>query len=150
MNKILKLIFCIGICEVVGIGGALFTSPAVSSPWYTTLEKPFFNPPSWLFSPVWIVLYALMGIALYLVWSYKSLMILFFVHLFFNGLWSIIFFGLRNPFYAFLDIIILWILILILVFKFFKIRKTAGYLLLPYLFWVSFAAILNYCLWILN
>jgi tryptophan-rich sensory protein len=150
MEKILKLIFCIGVCEVVGIGGALFTSPAISSGWYASLEKPWLSPPSWLFSPVWIVLYILMGIALYLVWSYKSLVILFFVHLLFNGLWSIIFFGLKSPAYAFLDIVILWILILVMAFKFFKVRKTAGYLLLPYLLWVSFAAILNYYLWILN
>ncbi len=150
MNKILKLIFSIGICQIVGIGGAFFTSPAVSSSWYVALEKPFFNPPSWLFSPVWIALYILMGVALYLIWSHRSAMILFFIHLFFNGIWSIIFFALRSPFYAFLDIIILWLLILVLVFKFFKIRKAAGYLLLPYLFWVSFAAVLNYYLWILN
>ncbi len=138
------------VCEAVGIAGGLFTAPAISSGWYASLEKPFFSPPSWLFGPAWILLYALMGIALYLVWANKPVRILFFIHLVFNGIWSIIFFGLKNPFYAFLDIIILWILILVLIFKFFKIRKAAGYLFLPYLLWVSFAAVLNYYLWILN
>ncbi len=149
-KKILKLIFSVGICEVVGIAGGLFTAPAISSGWYASLEKPFFSPPNWLFGPAWILLYALMGIALYLIGSHRSAMILFFVHLFFNGIWSIIFFGLKSPFYAFLDIIILWALILVLIFKFFKIRKIAGYLLLPYLFWVSFAGYLNYSIWTLN
>ncbi len=145
--KITKLIFSILICQLVGIGGAFFTSPVVSSTWYQNLEKPFFNPPSWIFSPVWITLYALMGIALYLVWKHK---VLFFVHLFFNGLWSVLFFGLKSPFYAFLDLIVLWILILVLIFKFYKARKLAGLLLVPYLAWVTFAGVLNYFLWILN
>lgn len=145
--KIFKLIFSILICQLVGIGGAFFTSPAVSSAWYKSLEKPFFNPPSWVFSPVWITLYILMGIALYLVWKHK---ILFFVHLFFNGLWSILFFGFKSPSFAFLDIIVLWSLILVLVFKFYKNNKWAGILLIPYLGWVTFAMILNYFFWMLN
>jgi benzodiazapine receptor len=149
MRNFLKLVFSIAICEAAGIVGAFFTGPSVSSVWYASLQKPWFQPPAWIFSPVWILLYALMGIALYLVWSHKSAMILFFAQLFFNGLWSVLFFGLRNPFYAFLDIVILWLLILVLVFKFFKIRKLAGWLLLPYLLWVSFAGILNYYLWVL-
>jgi benzodiazapine receptor len=150
MEKILKLVFSIGICEAVGITGAFFTGPAVSSTWYASLVKPFFQPPAWLFAPAWTTLYVLMGIALYLVWSHKSAMALFFVQLFFNGLWSILFFGLKSPFLAFLDIVILWLLILVLVFKFFEIRKAAGWLILPYLIWVSFAAVLNGYLWILN
>ncbi|MFC1756915.1 TspO/MBR family protein [Patescibacteria group bacterium] len=145
--KTVRLIFSIVICELVGIGGALFTSPALSSAWYKSLEVPAFNPPSWVFSPVWITLYALMGVSLYLVWRYK---ILFFVHLFLNGLWSVLFFGLQSPFYAFLDIVVLWVLILILAIKFYKVKKIAGILLLPYLAWVSFASVLNYFIWVLN
>ncbi len=149
-KKILKLALCIIICEVIGIGGAFFTSPAVSSNWYTSLEKPIFQPPSWLFSPVWIILYVLMGIALYLIWQQKSLVKLFFVQLFLNFFWSVLFFGLKSPFFAFLDIIILWILILVLTIKFFKNKKSAGYLFLPYLLWVTFASILNFSIFILN
>ncbi len=149
-KKILKLALCIMICEVVGIGGAFFTSPAVSSSWYTSLEKPSFQPPSWLFSPVWIILYVLMGIALYLIWQQKSLVKLFFVQLFFNFLWSVLFFGLKSPFFGLLNIIVLWILILILIIKFFKIKKSAGYLFLLYLLWVTFASILNFSIFILN
>lgn len=150
MNKILKLIFCIVICEVIGIGGAFFTSPAVSSSWYTSLIKPTFQPPSWLFGPVWTTLYALMGIALYLVWQNKSLVKLFIAQLFFNFLWSVLFFGLKTPFFAFLCIVVLWILILVLTIKFFKVKKLAGYLFIPYLLWVTFASILNFSIFILN
>ncbi|MFH1978940.1 MAG: TspO/MBR family protein [Patescibacteria group bacterium] len=150
LKNFLKLVFSIAICQIVGIGGAFFTSPAVSSVWYKSLAKPFLNPPSWIFSPVWITLYVLMGISLYLVLKYRSLVVLFFVHLLFNGLWSIVFFGLKNPFLAFLNLVVLWILILILIFRFYKVRKVAGLLLIPYLIWVSFAGYLNYSFWILN
>jgi len=138
------------ICEVIGIGGAVFTSPAVDSSWYADLIKPSFQPPSCLFGPVWTALYALMGIALYLIWQNKSLVKLFIAQLFFNFLWSVLFFGLKSPFFAFLDILILWILILVLTIKFFKIKKPVGYLFLPYLLWVTFASILNFSIFILN
>lgn len=138
------------ICEVIGIGGAVFTGPAVDSSWYADLIKPSFQPPSCLFGPVWTALYALMGIALYLIWQNKSLVKLFIAQLFFNFLWSVLFFGLKSPFFAFLDILILWILILVLTIKFFKIKKPVGYLFLPYLLWVTFASILNFSIFILN
>jgi tryptophan-rich sensory protein len=149
-NKILKLAFCIVICELIGIGGAIFTGPAVDSSWYADLIKPSFQPPSWLFGPVWTALYALMGVALYLIWQNKSLVKLFVAQLFFNFLWSVLFFGLKSPIFAFLCIVILWILILVLTIKFFKIKKLAGYLFLPYLLWVTFASILNFSILILN
>lgn len=147
MSNFFKLVIAIGICQIVGIAGAFFTSPAVSSSWYMSLAKPALQPPAWIFSPVWIMLYTLMGVALYLIRRNRPLVALFLIHLVFNGLWSILFFGLRSPFYALLDIIVLWLLILVLIFKFFKIRKAAGYLLIPYLLWVSFAAYLNYSIW---
>ncbi len=149
-KKILKLVLCIVICELIGIGGAVFTGPAVNSSWYADLIKPSFQPPSWLFGPVWTALYALMGIVLYLIWSQKSLIKLFIAQLFFNFLWSVLFFGLKTPFFAFLNILILWILILVLTIKLFKTKKLAGYLFLPYLLWVTFASILNLSIFILN
>lgn len=150
-----KLLFSIAICEGAGIVGSVFTFPAIST-WYQTLNKPSFSPPNFIFGPVWTALYALMGIALYLVISDKGKVKsgqaakLFLTQLFFNVTWSIMFFGLRNPLLGLINIIILWMLIVIVVYKFLKINLRAGILLLPYLAWVSFAAILNYSIWFLN
>lgn len=150
------LVFCVLICEAAGAVGAYFTFPAVSS-WYPGLIKPVFSPPNWLFGPVWTILYALMGISLYLVWksgSPKKLIAsyskLFFVHLAVNSLWSIVFFGARNIFGALIVLVILWILIFTLIIKSAKMSKLASNLLLPYLAWVSFAGILNLSLFLLN
>ena len=157
LNNILKLIIAIVICEVVGIGGAFFTSPAASSSWYYSLEKPFLQPPSWIFSPVWIMLYALMGIAAFLVWQkgferkdVRLALGVFGVQLFLNAIWSIIFFGLHSPGWALVDIIALWLAIVWTIVVFYKISKPAVYLLIPYILWVSFAAHLNYSIWLLN
>jgi tryptophan-rich sensory protein len=156
MKKTLQLISAILLCQLAGIIGSIFTAPAIPI-WYATLQKPSFNPPSWLFGPVWITLYALMGIALFLVWQkrkenklVKSAVILFLVHLILNATWSVIFFGLQNPFIAFIDILALWSMIIILTYQFSKIKKEAAYLLLPYLAWVSFAMVLNFAIWYLN
>jgi len=142
--------------QLAGVIGSFFTAPAIPA-WYSTLTKPNFSPPNWLFAPVWLSLYLLMGISAYLIWQKtaeqekaKSALKLFWSHLIFNALWSIIFFGLQNPGLAFLNIIILWILIVILIVKFWKISSWAAYLLIPYLIWVSFASILNYYIWYLN
>lgn len=154
--KFPQLILSIGICLGVGILGTLFTVAAIPT-WYTQLNKPIFSPPNYVFGPVWTILYILMGISFYLIWTnnakekeVKSALFLFLVHLFFNASWSIVFFGGHQIFLAFLNILILWILIVALIIKFFKINKTAAVLLVPYLAWVSFATILNYNLWILN
>ncbi|MFC1787284.1 TspO/MBR family protein [Halobacteriota archaeon] len=156
IKNIPKLVYSIVICQLAGIIGAFFTSPSIST-WYAALEKPSFNPPNWLFSPVWITLFILMGISLYLIWSqgtktkYFKIAITFFgIQLALNILWSIIFFGLKSPFFAFIEIVILWIAILATIFKFSKISKTAAYLLIPYLLWVSFAAVLNFSIWVIN
>ncbi|MFA6605337.1 MAG: TspO/MBR family protein, partial [Patescibacteria group bacterium] len=121
------------------------------------LNKPSFNPPSWIFGPVWTTLYILMGIALYLIWQeglkkafVKNSFILFIVNLVLNSLWSITFFGLQNPALAFLVIVLLWITILVLIIRFYRINKLASYLLIPYLLWVSFASVLNFSIWQLN
>ncbi|MEM2121650.1 MAG: TspO/MBR family protein [Candidatus Woesearchaeota archaeon] len=136
----------------------MFTSKSVNT-WYPTLNKPFFNPPNYLFAPVWTTLFLLIGISFYFVWKKdfgkkrktKFLCLsIYFTQLFFNFLWSFLFFGLKNPLLAFVDIIFLWFLILTNIIVFYKINKISGYLLIPYLLWVSFATILNYYIIILN
>ncbi|MBU2634408.1 MAG: tryptophan-rich sensory protein [Nanoarchaeota archaeon] len=152
MKKIIKFIISILVCQLAGIIGSIFTVSSVGS-WYLELNKPVFNPPSYLFGPVWIFLYFLMGLALYFVWvkkDVKNALILFFVHLFLNSLWSVLFFGLKLVFVAFLEIILLWIFILLVMIKFYKFDKRSCYLLIPYILWVSFALILNFSIYILN
>jgi translocator protein len=151
-----KLLVSILLCQLAGVIGSVFTRSSLGD-WYLLLEKPFFNPPSWIFFPVWTGLYTLMGISLYIVWGkgvqrpeVKLGLLLFGLQLGLNTLWSFLFFGLRSPYYAFIEIIFLWLAIFLTIFQFRKISKTASYLLLPYIIWVSFAAILTYYIWILN
>lgn len=151
-----KLSISILLPLLAGFIGSAFTFTGINS-WYSQLEKPFFNPPNWIFGPVWTTLYILMGVALYLVWQ-KGLkdkkvswaVYFFWIHLFFNTLWSILFFGLKNPYGALFCIVLLWFMIMILIIRFYKINKLASYLLMPYLAWVSFASILNFYIWLLN
>ena len=152
MKKIWKLIISILIPFLASAIGGFFTSTSVST-WYVSLVKPSFNPPSWIFGPVWTLLYLLMGIALYLVWikkSDKKAFIAFGVQMFLNALWSVLFFGLQKPLLAFIEIIFLWAAILFTTFYFYRINKISAYLLIPYILWVSFAAVLNFYLFILN
>lgn len=155
LSNTIKLIISIVMCLLAGIIGSLFTSSAIPT-WYATLNKPSFNPPSWLFGPVWTLLYILMGISFYLIWTakkskYKSTAIkIFIIQLILNALWSIIFFGAHWIFVAFIEIILMWIFILLSIIKFHKISKTASYLLIPYILWVSFATILTFAIWVLN
>jgi translocator protein len=149
-----RLIVSLTLPQLAGFIGSIFTVSSIAS-WYANLIKPGFNPPNWIFGPMWILLYVLMGISIYLIWQKielknKNVLWLFWVHLFFNATWSIIFFGLQNPGLAFVNIIILLIFIVILIIKFYKISKTASMLLIPYLLWVSFASLLNYFIWYLN
>jgi translocator protein len=123
--------------------------------WYAALDKPSWNPPSWVFGPVWTVLYIMMGVAAWLVWDrYRSAaraaLAVFVVQVVFNGLWSYLFFGLQSPALAFAGIVILWSLIVTTLVLFWRARTVAGVLLLPYLAWVSFAAVLNFAIWQLN
>ncbi len=155
MKQIITSLIFIMISFSAGAIGSFFTSS--DSNWYKNLIKPSFNPPGWVFGPVWTVLYIMMGISAYLIWQKKDsdhlaiiALIIFFIHLFFNTTWSIAFFGLQNPALAFINIIILLFFIITLIFIFFKIDKTACYLLIPYLLWVSFATVLNYSIWQLN
>ena len=160
-----KLILSIGLCLLAGGVGAIFTSSAIPT-WYQSLNKPFFSPPNWVFGPVWTILYILMGISLYLVWQKKNpstgstsfttgplrikVPSIFWIQLFLNAVWSIFFFGLKNPQLALVDILILWITIFLTIKSFYKISKSAAYLLLPYLLWVTFASYLNLSIVFLN
>lgn len=163
INNILKLIIAIAIAEFAGIIGSLFTTPAIFN-WYAGLIKPVWTPPSWVFAPVWTILFVLMGISLYLIWNRYSLIRanggivrtwkwgvgIFFFQLILNTLWSIIFFGLHSPEAAFIEIIFLWLAIFATIIIFSKISKPAAWLLIPYILWVSFAAYLNYSIWQLS
>ena len=151
-----KLIISVGICQLSGVLGALFTFSALQT-WYPLLNKPPFTPPAWIFGPAWTILYVLMGISAYLIWmegtkktKVREALLLFGLQLLLNFLWSFIFFGLRLPGYAFLEIIALWVSIIAAIISFFGISRKAGFLLLPYLAWVTFAALLNYSVWMLN
>jgi tryptophan-rich sensory protein len=155
-GDVLKWVVSILVCQLAGVIGGLFTASSVDT-WFATLMKPAFNPPNWIFSPVWITLYVLMGMALFIVWrqglqteGVKSALTVFGLQLALNTLWSLLFFGLKMPLLAFIEIIVLWCLILITLLKFKKISGLAGLLLVPYLLWVSFAAVLNFFLWNLN
>jgi len=154
IKNIAKLIILILICQMAGFFGSIFTSASIPT-WYATLEKPFFTPPNWLFVPVWLSLYTLMGISLYIILEKRSkksktALSIFGIQLFLNAIWSYIFFGLKSPFYAFIEIIILYIVILIKIIKFYQISKKAGLLLIPYIIWVTIATFLNFYIWILN
>lgn len=150
MSKYLKLILAVIICEGAGLIGSVFVVNSVST-WYPLLNKPFFNPPSWIFAPVWTILYFMMGISLYLAWRKKNTDLKWFwTQLFLNSLWSIIFFGLKSPLLAFIIIVLLWVSIFFTIKTFIKINKAASYLLLPYIIWVSFAMLLNLSIVILN
>lgn len=152
----MKLIVSILVPLLAGAVSGFFTSSGVSG-WYATANKPWFNPPNWIFAPVWTVLYILMGIALFLVWKSgaekmikQTAIILFSVQLALNFFWSFIFFKLQLPGWAFAEIIGMWIMILITILWFGKISSAAAWLLVPYISWVSFASVLNYAVWKLN
>ncbi len=162
MKKMWKLLVAILICQLAGVIGSIFTAMSVKD-WYVFLAKPSLNPPSWVFSPVWISLFLLMGISLYLIWTSKEdkkkkkgksekkcAYELFASQLLLNMSWSLFFFGLKSPMAALLNILVLWMFIALTILKFYKISKTASYLLIPYLAWVTFAAFLNYAIVMLN
>ena len=153
-KKVPKLLFSILLANMAGIIGSLFTTPNIPT-WYATINRPAFTPPSWIFAPVWTSLFVLMGISLFIVWDNglkknKKAVGIFGVQLILNTLWSILFFGMQNPFLGLVEIMFLWLAIFATILAFYKISKTSAYLLIPYILWVSFAAFLNYSIWILN
>lgn len=151
-----KLAAAILFCIIVGSLGSLVTITGPGS-WYTTLQKPFFAPPSWVFAPVWITLFTLMGIALYLVWEsgtekreVRLAIGVFGVQFALNVLWSFLFFGLRSPVLGFINILLLWVMIAVTMWAFYRVKKSAAYLLIPYIAWVSLASALNGAIYFMN
>jgi benzodiazapine receptor len=157
MNKISRILAVVVTCLAVGYFSGIVTKSSIDT-WYPTLIKPSFNPPNWVFAPAWSLLYLLMGVAAGLVWDrieyekevVKNALVFFAIQLALNALWSYLFFGLMNPLLALIEIVVLWLMIYETLLKFIKINKIAGYLLVPYLLWVSFATILNASIWWLN
>jgi tryptophan-rich sensory protein len=151
-----KLAAAVLVCLAAGFIGSFFTVDSVGT-WYAAIHKPSFNPPAWVFAPVWTALYVLMGVSAYLVWmkgwgrkDVRDALAVFGLQLFLNLLWSIIFFGAKQIFYAFAEIVFLWLGIVLTIVLFYRISKNAALLLVPYILWVSFAAFLNYSLWQMN
>jgi len=148
----LKLVISIGVCLLVGFIAGMFTSTSIDT-WYSTLTKPSFNPPNWVFGPAWTILYIMMGIALYLVWnsSNNRIAITFFmIQLALNFLWSFLFFALENPLIAFIGILLLLGMIILTAVQFYPVSRTAAFLLIPYILWVIFASVLNFSIYWLN
>lgn len=154
MKKCGKIFGWIMICQLAGIIGAGLTVSSVQT-WYVNLNKPWFTPPNWLFGPMWLTLYTLMGVATYLVAEKKThqakqAVKLFLIHLVINALWSPVFFGLRQIFLGLIVILTIWVLIIVLFFRYKKIDIRAGLMLVPYFLWVSLASMLNLAIWKLN
>jgi len=178
-DNLFKLVVSITICELAAAIGADFTGSAIDS-WYKALNKPFFNPPDWLFGPVWTIIFVLMGVSLYLVWIKKwepknkinfkgkkpwnslsekflsgswqkaNIILIFSTQLVLNILWSVVFFGMHYTGLAFFELLMLWFAVIFTIINFYRVSRAAALLLLPYILWVSFAGILNYFIWILN
>ncbi|WP_108422635.1 TspO/MBR family protein [Flagellimonas amoyensis] len=155
-KRILYITIGILVCLLIGFLSSIATQSSVND-WYTTLNKPSFTPPNELFAPVWTALYIMMGISAGIVWSkgyhhiwVKTALYHFVFQLLFNALWSIVFFGLKNPLLGLVVILVLLTLIMLTIKWFRIISRPAAYLLVPYVLWVGFAAVLNYRIWALN
>ena len=155
MPRYVKILLSALLCLAIGGLSGFATTDAITG-WYANIQKPSFNPPNWIFGPVWTVLYIMMGVALGSIWSETTKLskskayTFFFVQLVLNGIWSIIFFAMENPPLAMVDILLLLIFIVLTIKAFLPINKAAAYLLIPYLLWVSFASVLNASIWYLN
>ncbi|MFN0191743.1 MAG: TspO/MBR family protein [Aestuariivirga sp.] len=146
----------IAVCLGTGALGGWITADSVKT-WYPTLNKPSWNPPDWVFAPVWTTLYVMMAVAAWLVWKkdvrfsgVRAALILFFVQLALNLMWSALFFGARSPGLALMEIAVLWLAVAATLYAFISLSRPAGLLLIPYLAWVSFATVLNFSIWRLN
>jgi tryptophan-rich sensory protein len=156
MNKTSRIILTTVGTLIIGSASGLLTADAIGT-WYAALQKPSFNPPNWVFGPAWTILYILMGIGMGLIWtstapanSIRNAWIIYGVQLGLNVLWTLIFFGLRQPTWALVEIVLLWLAIVWTIRTFLPIHRAAGYLLIPYLLWVSFASLLNGAIVALN
>ncbi len=152
---IYKILISIILCLGIGFLGGFATASSVNE-WYVMLNKPIFNPPNYLFGPVWTILYILMGVSVGMIWhngnssAHRIAIGIFIIQLMLNFLWSFLFFYFQQPFIAFIEIVVLWVMIILTIKHFYSIKKMAAYLLLPYLAWVSFASVLNFSLYWLN
>jgi translocator protein len=152
MRRWLVLVGWLLLCFAAASMGAVL----MPGEWYGTLKKPFWNPPGWIFGPVWAVLYTMMAVAAWLVWrqggwgKQRKPLLIFLAQLAFNALWTPLFFGLHRPGVAFAEILLLWLAIAWTIAAFWRVRRAAAWLLTPYLVWVSFATMLNFVLWRLN
>ena len=156
MKTYIRIILCVIICLAVGYLSSIVTQSSIKT-WYPTITKPSFNPPNWVFAPVWTTLFFLMAVALYIIWSgrnkkktRKKAVQLYFGQLAANVAWSGIFFGLHSIGLAFIEIIFLLILITYCLLAFSRINRAAGWLMFPYFLWVCFATVLNLSLWLVN
>ncbi len=157
MNKRLtvKLVISLTFPLLVGYVAGMFTAEAIPG-WYATLNQPSFNPPNWVFAPVWTTLYVAMGISLYMIWKIapskqrNNALLIFAFQLVLNFLWSFFFFYFKNIGFALVDILLLWIFIVAMIIQFYKLKPWAAYLNIPYILWVSFASLLNIAYYILN
>jgi tryptophan-rich sensory protein len=154
-NKLLILVLCVAGTLLIGASAGIATASGISN-WYLTIQKPFFNPPNYLFGPVWTLLYTILGITLYMIivkktpQSKKTAYLLFGAQLVLNFFWSFIFFSMHNLLFAFIEILVLWFFILLMIRSFYKISKTAALLNIPYLCWVSFASLLTGTIYFIN
>lgn len=155
VNTVVKLVLSVFPPLIVGAIAGFFTSKAIPG-WYVTLNQPSFNPPNWLFGPVWTSLYILMGISFFMIWQLstspekKQAVRIYWVQLVLNFLWSFLFFYFKNIGLALVEIVTLWLIIVIMLRLFYKVRPLAAYINIPYILWVSFATILNAAYYILN
>lgn len=155
IKNTLSLLICLTIPLVIGGVSGILTAENITT-WYVTLNKPSFNPPNYLFGPVWTLLYLLMGVSLYFVWqapqsvAKRNALIVFAIQLALNFVWSFLFFEFKQLGVALAEILVLWGFIVATILLFKPINKTAAYLQIPYLLWVSFATLLNFSIWQLN
>jgi benzodiazapine receptor len=152
----IKIVISLAVTFSAPVIASLVANPGTSD-WYANLDKPFFNPPGWLFGPVWTVLYILMAVSAGLVWqkglagpAVRMALALYLVQLVLNALWTPLFFGFEMPLLAFIDIMLLWAAIILTILAFLRVSRCAGFLMAPYLVWTTFAAVLNFSLWFLN
>jgi len=156
MKKYVSLLFSLIVCFGAAALGSIATTPQIAT-WYSGINKPFFNPPNWIFGPVWTLLFAMMAVAAWLVWEkgwgkkeVQLALLAFGEQLALNVLWSFLFFAWHALWTAYAGIIVLWFLILLTILRFYKINRTAAWLLVPYILWVSFASFLNLAVALLN
>lgn len=155
-GNILKLVISLALPLGVGFAGSIYTRDSIEGGWYSSLNQPSFNPPNWVFGPVWTILYILMGISLYIVWKQvpgrkrENALGIFALQLLLNFLWSLFFFYFKDIEIALIDVVALWFTIVVMIGMFYRVKPLAAKLNIPYLLWVTFATALNTAYYVLN